>query len=422
MVKKLYIITFFLLIGFLPLYNGFMHSTIAQEVENRFSFKNQRKKSISINFELINNLIVIPVIINDSDTLHFILDSGFNSVMISELGLNESVSLNQTRKVQLVGLGEGEPIQAIYSTGNDLHISGIVGKSQDVYILVEDIFFLSSKMGQNINGILGHSFFRDFIVEINYTNKRLTFHDPARYRYRKRRNADELALTIKQNKSYVQTTITQQDNSVVSALLVIDTGGSHALWLDSHANDLITLPEKNYSTLIGTGLNGPIYGKIGRLNKFSLGNFSLSNVIASFPDSISIAYAIGVDGRLGSLGSEILKRFNLIFDYQAGKLTIWPNKKFNQAFFYNPSGIEISNPLPGLPYFVVTHVRAGSNAYNAGIRLEDELFSIQGESLNKMTLNDVQLILHGKPGKTIRIKVKRKGEIIPVEFKLEQVI
>ncbi len=390
--------------------------------DSKFLFKNPNRRSISIEFELINNLIVLPVVINDSDTLHFILDSGFNSIMVSDLGYHSSITINQNRRVQLVGLGEGEPIQAYHSQGNELYISGIVGQNQEVFVLIEDIFHLSSIMGKEINGILGHGFFRDFIVEINYGQKRLTFHDPSNYRYRKRRNATVLPLIIKQNKSYIQAEIKQENNTIIPTLLVIDTGGSHALWLDVHTNDLIIVPGNNFSTLLGTGLNGPIYGKKGRVNQLKLGNIVFENVLGSFPDSISISHALGLDGRLGSLGAEVLSRFNIIFDYQGGTITLKPNKYFKQDFIYNPSGIEVSNPIPGLPYFIISNVREGSGAYKAGIKIGDEIVSIQGTSVLKLSLNDIFIILRGKPGKKIRMLIKSQQQLIPVEFELERLL
>lgn len=422
MLNRLFFLIYIISVSILLPFKGITQSTESLKEEHKFQIKNPRKKSISINFELLNNLIVLPVVINDSDTLHFILDSGFNSIMISDLGYNTSLSLNQTRRVQLVGLGEGEPIQAFRSQGNDLYVSGISGKDQEVFVLVEDIFHLSSKMGKTINGILGHGFFRDFIIEINYVQKRLTFHDPGRYRYRRKKNSEEFPLLIIKNKSYLQTVIVNKNEASIPALLVVDTGGSHGLWLDSHTNETIRIPERNVSTLLGTGLNGSIFGKIGRIDELKIGSYKLENVIASYPDSVSISYALGVDDRQGSLGAEILRRFNIIFDYPDGKITLRPNSNFKQTFYYNPSGIEVSNPLPGLPHFVITDVRAGSNAQKAGIKLEDELISIQGNAVAKMTLNDISLILQGKPGRNIKLMVKRQGQKIPIEFRLEEVI
>jgi len=407
----------------IPIVDSVAQVAVNSQSGDKFTFRNPRKKSVTLNFELINNLIVIPVIVNDSDTLHFILDSGFNSIMISDMGYNMSISLQQTRRVQLIGLGEGEPVQALRSRGNDLFISGIVGTNQEVFVLVEDIFHLSSKMGMIINGILGHGFFRDFIVEINYDRKTLTFHDPERYRYRRpRRNTQELPIIVQQNKSFLQSSIQLDDTLTIPALLVIDTGGSHSLWLDGHTNQHITIPEKNISTLLGTGLNGPIYGKVARINELKIGSVHLEEIIASFPDSLSISNALGLDNRQGSIGAEILKRFNIIFDYPNRKITLRPNRLFKLGFYYNASGIEISNPLPGFPYFVVSDIRAGSNAYKAGLKLEDELIFLQGVSVNKLKLNDIRYILQGRPGKTIKLLIKRDGTRIPIEFKLERVI
>jgi predicted aspartyl protease len=415
--KYLVFFYFFVLVGY-----SHGQDSIPVSESQRFVFENRNKRSITMDFKLYNNLMVIPVVINQSDTLHFIFDSGFNSILISDLGMQESLMLNQVRKVQLVGLGEGEPIQAFFSTGNDIKVSGIIGRNQDIFLLTEDIFKLSSKMGRPINGILGHGFFRDFIVEINYNRKKITFHNPERYRYRKRRNSQELPLIIRGSKSYVQATVRQEDHSEVPVLLVVDTGGSHALWLDVHSENELFVPRINYPTLLGTGLSGPVYGKLGRVQSFSIGRHSIKDVIASFPDSTSILNAIGLDGRQGSLGSDILKRFNLIFDYGNQKLTLRPSLYFKLPFYYNPSGIEISNPIPGMPYYVVTDVREDSNAYLAGIRLNDELISIQGNNTNKMTLNDIHSTLQGMPGRNIRLSLKRDGKVYSVKFEMEKVL
>src|SRR5665648_1050863 len=44
--------------------------------QSGFVFDNPKKKSITINFKSSSNLIIIPVAINNSDTLNFILDTG----------------------------------------------------------------------------------------------------------------------------------------------------------------------------------------------------------------------------------------------------------------------------------------------------------------------------------------------------------
>ncbi len=67
-------------------------------------------KRVSFHFDLINNPIIIPVIINNSDTLHFILDTGINNTIISELSLGDSLSLKYARQIRMNGLGSGKMV------------------------------------------------------------------------------------------------------------------------------------------------------------------------------------------------------------------------------------------------------------------------------------------------------------------------
>ena len=71
------------------------------------------KKSITINFKSASNLIIIPVTINDSDTLNFILDTGVRFPIITELPFVNKLNLNYMMPVQIKGLGEGEGINRL---------------------------------------------------------------------------------------------------------------------------------------------------------------------------------------------------------------------------------------------------------------------------------------------------------------------
>ena len=59
-----------------------------------FVFDNPKKKSITFNFKSSNNLVIIPVAINNSDTLNFILDTGVRYPIITELPFVNKLNLN----------------------------------------------------------------------------------------------------------------------------------------------------------------------------------------------------------------------------------------------------------------------------------------------------------------------------------------
>src|SRR5690606_1669549 len=66
-----------------------------------------KRKSITFPFKLVHNLIIIPVQINDSQPLNFILDSGVKNTLITRLNYSDSLSLNEAGRISIQGLGSG---------------------------------------------------------------------------------------------------------------------------------------------------------------------------------------------------------------------------------------------------------------------------------------------------------------------------
>jgi len=75
--KKILFAVFFLF--------SYLLSSNAQDDKYILGFKDLNQKFATIDFRLINNLIIIPIFINNSDTLFFILDTGINPNMEIQL-------------------------------------------------------------------------------------------------------------------------------------------------------------------------------------------------------------------------------------------------------------------------------------------------------------------------------------------------
>ena len=188
---------------------------------------------MTLRFKFINNLIILPVSVNNSDTLNFILDTGLTTSLITELGYTDSVDLNYAKLIELQGLGSGESLKALHSFGNEIKLNGIKGENQDFYVLRENIFHLSSKLGMEINGILGFSVFENFIVEINYNRRTITFYNPEYDKYkRKEEHYTTIPVTLHDTKPYITMRVVDDAGHVFDVKMLIDTGASHALWLN----------------------------------------------------------------------------------------------------------------------------------------------------------------------------------------------
>jgi hypothetical protein len=395
----------------------------SQNPLKRMEFDNPKQKSVSFPFKFVNNLIIIPVVINNSDTLNFILDSGISTTMITELQENDSLVLNFAREIQLQGLGVGEPLKGLHSYGNQIKIIGITGQNQDIYVITDNVFQLSSKMGFPIHGILGYSVFSNFIVSINYDSKLISFYKPDNFKYTKRHSKyTSLPLILNNTKPYVNLTIIDNSENVFSVKLLIDTGASHAVWLDKSSLPDMKIPEGSKETYLGSGLNGDVFGYQGRLHELDINGNILNDVIVSFPDSLSISKAIGLNIRNGSIGSEILKRFNLIIDYPNQKISLKPNSNYRKDFSQNLSGMEIIAPYTNLKIYVVEGIRKDSPANRAGLTKGDVIQEINGIKADKIEMSDIYEILQNQPGRKINITYLRDGELFSTSLRLEKFI
>ena len=146
--------------------------------QGRFNIQN-KAKSDKISFQLINNLIVIPVEINDVE-LSFILDTGVGKAIIfNYLDISDSLKIKDTEPIYLRGLGEGDSVEALKSKNNVFRIGDVVNFHQDLFAVFDKNINFAPRLGVPIHGIIGYDLFKDLVIEINYSSRfiRLTEHE-----------------------------------------------------------------------------------------------------------------------------------------------------------------------------------------------------------------------------------------------------
>lgn len=391
-----------------------------------FSIQGRAHKPVRIPFELINNLILIDVSINGSAPLKLILDTGVGNVLITSLPIGEELFLESTRTVSLSGLGEGEPVEAFYTTGNKLNLSRVEGSNVDVLFLKEDIFRISLYMGTYVHGIIGYELFKNFAVEINYLEKELLLYDPDAFESKfrklpKHRKWFKFPISVVDRKPYLNVEYKHKPGApYIPVRLLIDSGSSNSFSLYSMTHEKIQTPKANLQTLLGMGLSGKVHGKLGRVQKMKIGNaFELKKPIVAFPDSQSVQRTFNLGNRNGSLGGGVLRRFKIIFHYRDGYILVRKNKNFGKNFYYNISGIEVNTPLPNIPLYVVSEVRKNSLAAKKGIQKGDIIQYINGKATGGMDLNEVLTHIQKSQGVKINLGVKRDSTYKEIRLELK---
>jgi hypothetical protein len=409
--------------------------------------------SQKINFEFASNLIIIPLEINGV-ALSFVLDSGVSKPILFNLTDRDSLYLKNTKTFFLHGLGGDGKLEALKSSNNRLKIGNAVSVNQDLYVVFDNAINFTPRLGVLVHGIIGYDLFKDFVVEINYNSKYIRLHKPDSFKPKSSKKWKNIPIDINRKKPFIKAKVAINEKEIPLQLL-IDTGSSDALWLFENSDEGL-IPDKDlyFIDYLGRGLSGSVYGKRSKVKKFQLGNFNLLDANVAFPDSASIDVTRIYKDRNGSLGGDVLKRFNLFFDYTNKMLHLKKNGFYKDAFTYNNSGIVLEHngsmfvkqnievpTASGLntdtnssaavkiknfinhimvlkPAYKIVELRELSNAYVSGLRIGDILIVINGKFAYNYKLSELNSILHGKTGKTIRVKVERNGKTLSFKFKL----
>ena len=420
-----------------------------------FRFLNQNKKTERIRFKFINNLIVIPLKINGKK-LSFILDSGVSKTILFNITQNDSIGLNSVEKVSLRGLGKGEPVEALLSKNNKLSLKNIVSYDETIYVIVRDYFDLSSKMGTTIHGIIGYNLLSNYVVKINYKNRYIDFYDPENFELKRCRKCETFPLNFYRKKPFIDAKV-QLDtigDKLTDVKLLIDSGGSDAIWLFEHTKPEIVTPINHFNDILGEGLSGSIYGNRSRISTFKLGSFIIEQPTVSFLDSISTKNARMYKERNGSIGSNVLKRFIVWFNYANNTITFKKNGSFKKGFNYNMSGLDVvyngkqlvkeedvrsysdaynqsvssTNSVKFItsfsykfkPSYRIRNIVANSPADKAGLKVDDIILRLNNKPAHEYQLGEIIQKFQEKDGKRIKITVDRKGEKLKFQFRLEK--
>ena len=385
------------------------------------SFANKIGKKIgSIPFEKVGTYIVLEIKINESTPLNFILDTGVRNIIITELFPEDIISLNYSKIINLHGLGSGAMLNAFSSTANSISAGKFKMKNQNVYVLEEDVFNLSKHLGIKINGIIGIDFFEHHLVEVNYGKERINFYENNGYIIPK--GYGTMPITIEKKKMYIQLSILEMDSARRNIKMLIDTGAELNAWFQTITNEAVHLPNKGVQGRIGQGLNGEVTGLFARIPQLCIGEFCLRKPIVAFPDSAAIANIIFGSDRDGTIGSQILSRFNLFIDYENKNFYFKPNQAFKKAFSYNIAGIEIGQVIPFVPQTEVINVWKNSPAEKAGVQIGDQIIEVNGTKAFQMNISEIKMYFETPSKYPLNIVLKRDDKDIPLKIEMKSKI
>ena len=427
--------------------------SVSIEAQGKFKITDPSKESVTTNFTLVNNMVVLGAEVNGRK-LSFLLDTGVRKTMLFNIKVQDSLKLRNVAKMQLRGLGEGSPINAVSSRGNYFKIKEIVNTDMALFVITDDLFDLSAKMGVDIHGIIGGDLFRDFVVKINYAAQKITFYNHETYDTATCNGCETFPLDFYNSKPFIDIIVENNQGKEVPVKLLIDSGGGDSLWLFPHSSPDISVGVNYFDDFLGKGLSGDILGKRSKISKIKIGRFEFEDATVSYPDSTSMLNVHANKDRNGTLGAGILKRFVVTLNYPKSQITLKKNRRFyKDPFLYNKSGIELifggemlvkehrtrfqkgvkgqyqsiteifySYGLTYKPSYKISLIRKGSPAHYAGLLEGDIVLEINGKEAYNMNMEEIIYKLSQKEDKKIKMLVDRNGEHLRFEFYLKSLL
>lgn len=374
----------------------------------------------SVPFEMAGSYIIIKARINNTTPLNFILDTGVRNTIITELHEEDNIILNFSQQKIIRGLGQGDAINSLMSDSNSISLGKLTLPDKTVYVLEEDIFGLSENNGRKINGLLGIDILQSYVVQIDYTRHKLNFFDktlftpPADYGYK--------ALVIENNKMYLNLTLLDVSAKIRTIKMLIDTGAQLNAWFQTIRSDATEIPEKRVHARIGQGFSGEIYGYLARIPRICIEQFCITNPIIVFPDSVMIASIMRNSDRDGTIGSELMTRFDVFIDYQGKAIYFKPNRYFKSSFKYNIAGIEIKLSHQSELLFEITHIWKDSPAEKAGVKTGDILIEINGTKSFLLNLFEIRDIFQQPSRTPMSLLIERNNEILLLKVEMNDVL
>lgn len=414
----------------------------------------QNKNKIIIPFQLLNNSIVLQPKVNDIH-LNLILDTGSAYNILFAFPEKDSIAFYNTSKIKITGPGMKEAVDAYVSKDNKIEFKNLSSKKLDIILMLEDKYSFTTSIGIPIHGILGADFFKDNIVELQYDAKRIIVYRKETKQYvNKISNYKPLPFILKENRPFMPIDVTIEESKEQSLELLIDTGLTDGLWI--FEKELNLKNKRQIDDYLGAGIGGDVFGKRVRFKNIKFSDYEFHEPIISMPDTISFQRKSILGSRDGSVGGEILKRFNIIFNYSKQMMYLDKNNSYNNKFYYNMAGMNvhhngvdvieerIQNDLmpagtKNLTEFIydsqkvnfnyilkpgieISYIRKNSLADKAGLKVDDKIISINKRKAANYKLTDIIEICQKNVDETMVIEIERKGKKYTFELLLKEEI
>jgi hypothetical protein len=256
---------------------------------------------MTIRYKVFKNLIILPVVINDSITVNLILDTGCRNLVLFGKQFQKLLKMSSGRQIQFSGLGSGAPVYGSLSLDNKVSIHQVLGEQIPI-VVVPNKNILDGY--RDIHGVVGYEIFLKFEIELDPRRQTITFRPGARASAPA--GFKKVPLKLIDSRPVIDSEIVLTSKASKKCELMIDTGSALGLLLKTTNLDEFTFYE-NETSILGYGFNGQISGFRVLSEVLRLATFDMFKLPTGIIESPWHNYA--------SIGMAVLKDYVVVLNY-----------------------------------------------------------------------------------------------------------
>jgi hypothetical protein len=347
--------------------------------------------------EFLENLVFLPVRINDTQPSLFELDSTAGASSIDPARAAE-LGLGALRNPVLNLPGVEFPLATLPSSarGN-----------------------FAEQIGRPYQGVLGNDFLGAVVVEIDYGRQTVRLYDPDAFKYSGK--GVSVPLTFSGGLPIIRAKLDLPGQRAREGEFVVDTTLDASVLVSEQFAEAHHLFSARMKTIQASDpqINDGEKIALGRAKEIQIGPYQVESAIVAFSPQ---GAAAGSDkNRAGTIGGGILRRFVVTFDHPHKQLLLAANPRFADYEEEDKSGLSIVAKGPGLKTFEVLAVQPSTPAAEAGIQKGDIIAGIDEEAAADLSLASIRYLFR-QIGHKYKVTIERKGQSLQITIQMRRLI
>ncbi|HYC73720.1 MAG TPA: aspartyl protease family protein [Brevundimonas sp.] len=335
--------------------------------------------------------IYIPAVVNGIET-EVLLDSGAEMTVLDK-AFAERLGLSASGDVAAAGTGGVGAAQ--FAPGVTIELDGISFADRTVAVI--DLATIGQAIGRPLPVVLGKDAFNDLIIDIDFPERRLAFHE--RQGFVAPEGLTEAPLVSTGAIRAVPLSIEGRS----PALFEFDTGNGGALIIHpAYAGATGLLEGRPRSTVMSGAVGGMRESGIATIRSIELAGFELRDVPTVFPPAGPSA--VDSDRTAGNVGMGVLGRFRLVTDFTGDRLWLGADPdSLAQPFARDRLGLGLRKDGAVI---VVQRVSPNSPAAEAGWTGGEAITAIDGVAALDLDAASLQAVVSGPAGRKVRLTLE----------------